>query len=118
MQRLQGKNVITNKPKQKINLNIKENDKESDIDDIDGESLHENKKKSKILFVEDITIDITEKLLEQVFNNFDGYKTLRLMQNKYAVVEFENENQAEKALEKTNLMRLTQTCKIKVSFSN
>lgn len=68
------------------------------------------------LFVENITPDITEKLLNKVFEKYNGLRKLRLMNNQYAIVEFESEEQSLEALKGTNNLKLTDQCKLRVSF--
>lgn len=73
---------------------------------------------NNILFVENLTPDITESILTAVFSKYVGFKEVRLSQGKgIAFIEFDNEINAGAALLGMNNLNLTADCKLQISFA-
>lgn len=105
------------------------NEEEENDDDIDGVPINNESESNKCqknnkrlnvsstLFITQISSSITDKFLIKVFEKFNGFNKLRLMNN-YAVADYDNEEHAAEALKSTNNLKLTEDCRIKVSYAN
>lgn len=73
---------------------------------------------NNILFVENLTQDITESILTAVFSKYLGFKEVRLSQGKgIAFVEYDTEINAGAALLGLNNLHLTADCMLQISFA-
>ncbi len=118
---LESKGVFTYKEKTKPEM-IKQNNVIEEDDDLDGESIHNDKdnnlvKATNTLFVENISHDISETLLISLFEKHGTIKKIRKMMN-YAVIEFDKIENASDAYLKLNGHLLNGKNKIKISYGN
>jgi RNA recognition motif-containing protein len=73
---------------------------------------------NNILFVENLSSEITQPILTTVFSKYGGFKEVRHYPGKgIAFVEFDNEVNAGGALIGLNGMNLTSECKLHISFA-
>jgi RNA recognition motif-containing protein len=73
---------------------------------------------NNILFVENLTSDITESIMTAVFSKYNGFKEVRLSQGKgIAFIEYDNEINAGGALLGLNNLHLTSECLLQISFA-
>lgn len=73
---------------------------------------------NNILFIENLTNDITEQLLRSVFSKYSGFKEVRYFQGRgIAFVEYDTEINAGGALLGLNNMRLTGDCELNITFA-
>lgn len=71
-----------------------------------------------ILFVENLTPEISEGILKTIFSKYNGFKEVRLFQGKgVAFVEYDNEINAGAALLGLNNLLLTDNCILKITFA-
>lgn len=83
-------------------------------EDIDGECLNEN----KILFVNGLGSEITEKMIEVVFSQIKGLKDIRFFNGRgFCFVEYDNEINAGTALLTLNNKKLTESSIMKISYA-
>ena len=100
-----------------IKTNIKKKvKKENDTameEDIDGEALDNN-----ILFVEGLTEEINDKILNAIFGKYKGLKEIRMNKGRgCAFIEYDNEINAGSALVGLNKMKLTENSILKITFA-
>ena len=100
-----------------IKTNIKKKvKKENDAameEDIDGEALDNN-----ILFVEGLTEEINNKILNAIFGKYKGLKEIRMNKGRgCAFIEYDNEINAGSALVGLNKMKLTENSILKITFA-
>ncbi|XP_057700638.1 U2 small nuclear ribonucleoprotein B'' isoform X1 [Corythoichthys intestinalis] len=72
-----------------------------------------------ILFLSNLPEETNEMMLSMLFNQFPGFKEVRLVPGKHdiAFVEFEGEMQAGVAKDALQGFRITATCAMKISFA-
>jgi RNA recognition motif-containing protein len=108
----QKKEVERRKKKEKKYLELK--DKIIKEKEINNQMASVN----KILIIENLTEEINEKVLENLFNQYPGYKEVRLIPNKgIAFVDYIDESKASAALVGLNGMKLTNECILNISFA-
>lgn len=101
-------NSTSNKTKK-----IKKDNVEAMEEDIDGEALDNN-----ILYVEGLTEEINEKILNAIFGKYKGLKEIRLNKGRgCAFIEYDNEINAGSALVGLNKMKLTENSILKITFA-
>jgi len=74
---------------------------------------------NQILFLTNLPEETTEIMLQMLFNQFPGFKEVRLVPGRHdiAFVEFDNELQAASAKETLNGFKITPTNAMKISFA-
>ncbi|KAL1131038.1 hypothetical protein AAG570_012275 [Ranatra chinensis] len=74
---------------------------------------------NQILFLTNLPDETSEMMLSMLFNQFPGFKEVRLVPNRHdiAFVEFENEQQAGEAKLSLNGFKITPTHAMKISFA-
>jgi RNA recognition motif-containing protein len=74
---------------------------------------------NQILFLTNLPEETTEVMLQMLFNQFPGFKEVRLVPNRHdiAFVEFENEHQSSSAKDALNGFKITPTNAMKISFA-
>jgi len=74
---------------------------------------------NKVLFLENLPNECTEMMLSMLFQQFPGYKEVRLVPSKPGIgfVEFENEGQAGVALNGLQNFKITQNNLMRISFA-
>ncbi|KAK7604590.1 hypothetical protein V9T40_005776 [Parthenolecanium corni] len=74
---------------------------------------------NRILFLTNLPEETNEMMLSMLFNQFPGFKEVRLVPNRHdiAFVEFENEVQAGTAKSALNGFKITPTNAMKISFA-
>jgi RNA recognition motif-containing protein len=73
---------------------------------------------NNILFVENLTQDITEPILKTIFGKYNGFKEVRLFSGKgIAFIEYDTDLNAGTALLGLNNMSLTNDCILRISFA-
>jgi len=74
---------------------------------------------NQILFLTNLPEETTEVMLQMLFNQFPGFKEVRLVPGRHdiAFVEFENEIQSSAAKEALNGFKITPTNAMKISFA-
>jgi RNA recognition motif-containing protein len=74
---------------------------------------------NQILFLTNLPEETTEVMLQMLFNQFPGFKEVRLVPGRHdiAFVEFENELQSSAAKEALNGFKITPTNAMKISFA-
>ncbi|KAK7161269.1 hypothetical protein R3I94_004067 [Phoxinus phoxinus] len=72
-----------------------------------------------ILFLNNLPEETNEMMLSMLFNQFPGFKEVRLVPGKHdiAFVEFESETQAGVAKDALQGFRITATCAMKITYS-
>lgn len=72
-----------------------------------------------ILFLNNLPEETNEMMLSMLFNQFPGFKEVRLVPGKHdiAFVEFESEGQAGVAKDALQGFRITATCAMKITYS-
>ncbi|XP_063055568.1 U2 small nuclear ribonucleoprotein B'' [Engraulis encrasicolus] len=72
-----------------------------------------------ILFLNNLPEETNEMMLSMLFNQFPGFKEVRLVPGKHdiAFVEFENEGQAGVAKDALQGFRITATCAMKITYA-
>ncbi|XP_062384561.1 U2 small nuclear ribonucleoprotein B'' [Sardina pilchardus] len=72
-----------------------------------------------ILFLTNLPEETNEMMLSMLFNQFPGFKEVRLVPGKHdiAFVEFENEGQAGVAKDALQGFRITATCAMKITYA-
>jgi len=78
-----------------------------------------NQPPNKILFCTNLPEETNEMVLQMLFNQFPGFREVRLVPGRHdiAFVEFENEFQAVSARDSLNGFKLTPTSAMKVNFA-
>lgn len=74
---------------------------------------------NQILFLTNLPDETNEMMLSMLFNQFPGFKEVRLVPNRHdiAFVEFENEHQSAEAKVALNGFKITPTHAMKISFA-
>lgn len=74
---------------------------------------------NQILFLTNLPDETTEMMLSMLFNQFPGFKEVRLVPNRHdiAFVEFENEHQSNTAKLSLNGFKITPTHAMKITFA-
>ncbi|XP_073975412.1 U1 small nuclear ribonucleoprotein A snf [Rhodnius prolixus] len=74
---------------------------------------------NQILFLTNLPDETNEMMLSMLFNQFPGFKEVRLVPNRHdiAFVEFENEHQSAEAKLSLNGFKITPTHAMKISFA-
>jgi len=74
---------------------------------------------NQILFLTNLPEETTEMMLQMLFNQFPGFKEVRLVPGRHdiAFVEFENELQSSTAKDALNGFKLTPTNAMKITFA-
>jgi len=74
---------------------------------------------NQILFLQNLPEETTEVMLQMLFNQFPGFKEVRLVPGRHdiAFVEFENELQSSAAKEALNGFKITPTNAMKITFA-
>lgn len=91
---------------------------DGDVEDKEEVKKEETKNEpSSTIFVKNLNLEVTEKLLQEVYSKFDGFVKLKLLKN-YAIIDYDSIENAHKALNETNNKKLTQNCRIQVLFAN
>ncbi|XP_014248334.1 U1 small nuclear ribonucleoprotein A [Cimex lectularius] len=74
---------------------------------------------NQILFLTNLPDETNEMMLSMLFNQFPGFKEVRLVPNRHdiAFVEFENEHQSAEAKMSLNGFKITPTHAMKISFA-
>lgn len=74
---------------------------------------------NQILFLTNLPDETNEMMLSMLFNQFPGFKEVRLVPNRHdiAFVEFENEHQSAEAKMALNGFKITPTHAMKISFA-
>ncbi|ENN75147.1 U1 small nuclear ribonucleoprotein A [Dendroctonus ponderosae] len=74
---------------------------------------------NQILFLTNLPDETSEMMLSMLFNQFPGFKEVRLVPNRHdiAFVEFENELQSASAKDALQSFRITPTHAMKISFA-
>ncbi|KRY41711.1 U2 small nuclear ribonucleoprotein B'' [Trichinella spiralis] len=82
-------------------------------------SVESNPPPNKILFCTNLPEEATEHMLQMLFNQFPGFKEVRLVPNRHdiAFVEFDNEYQSKTARDTLQNFKVTPNHPIKVSFA-
>ncbi|KAF3852664.1 hypothetical protein F7725_006019 [Dissostichus mawsoni] len=72
-----------------------------------------------ILFLNNLPEETNEMMLSMLFNQFPGFKEVRLVPGKHDIsfVEFESENQAGVAKDALQGFRITATCAMKITYA-
>jgi len=72
-----------------------------------------------ILFLNNLPEETNEMMLSMLFNQFPGFKEVRLVPGKHDIsfVEFENEGQAGVAKDALQGFRITATCAMKITYA-
>ncbi|ORX44211.1 u2 small nuclear ribonucleo protein B''-like protein [Piromyces finnis] len=94
-----------------------QSNKKMALDKTDEEE--ENVIPNRILFLQNLPMDITEKMLSYLFVQYPGFKEIRLVPGKpdIAFAEYENELQAQTALKVLDGFNITPTNAMKVEFA-
>ena len=80
-------------------------------------STNDKNESNNVIFVKNLNLEVTENLLEVIFNKFKGFSKLKYMNN-YAIIEFDVIENAAIALNETNNKKVTQNCRIQVVYAN
>ena len=73
---------------------------------------------NNILFVENLTQEVTESVLKTVFSKYNGFREVRLFSGKgIAFIEYDTDINAGTALIGLNNMALTNDCTLQISFA-
>ncbi|KAF6201225.1 hypothetical protein GE061_005672 [Apolygus lucorum] len=74
---------------------------------------------NQILFLTNLPDETNEMMLSMLFNQFPGFKEVRLVPNRHdiAFVEFENEHQSAEAKMSLNGFKITPTHAMKITFA-
>jgi len=97
-------------------IGIKKNDKEKLTSSIN--KLNETNLPNNVLFVENLSNDISELILKTVFSKYGGFREVRLFSGKgIAFVEYDSEVNAGGALLGLNGLNLTSDYILKISFA-
>jgi len=83
------------------------------------EEEEENVIPNRILFLQNLPVDVTDKMLSYLFVQYPGFKEIRLVPGKpdIAFAEYENELQAQTALKVLDGFNITPTNAMKVEFA-
>jgi len=94
-------------------------EKSKDTNEDKGEEEEENVIPNRILFLQNLPMDITDKMLSYLFVQYPGFKEIRLVPGKpdIAFAEYENELQAQTALKVLDGFNITPTNAMKVEFA-
>ena len=96
-----------------IKKKVKKENETAMEEDIDGEALDNN-----ILFVEGLTEEINDKILNAIFGKYKGLKEIRMNKGRgCAFIEYDNEINAGSALVGLNKMKLTENSILKITFA-
>jgi len=80
--------------------------------------VNTNLEPNNILFIENLSAEITEPVLRTVFGKYNGFKEVRLFPGKgISFIEFDNEINAGGALLGLNNLHLTNDCILQISFA-
>ena len=82
-------------------------------------SSQNNKESNKILVIEELPKGTNEMMLSMLFNQFPGFKGVRLVPGRHdiAFVEFENELQSSAARDALQGFKITPNASMKISFA-
>ena len=71
-----------------------------------------------ILFIENLTVDVTEDILYSLFSQYPGFTEVRLIREKsVAFVEFSEAHQAAIAMSGLNGFRATPSCPLSITYA-
>ncbi|OUM69922.1 hypothetical protein PIROE2DRAFT_37868, partial [Piromyces sp. E2] len=89
------------------------------LDKTEEEEEEENVIPNRILFLQNLPIDVTDKMLSYLFVQYPGFKEIRLVPGKpdIAFAEYENELQAQTALKVLDGFNITPENAMKVEFA-
>jgi U2 small nuclear ribonucleoprotein B'' len=94
-------------------------DKTEEGNENEEEEEEENVIPNRILFLQNLPVDVTDKMLSYLFVQYPGFKEIRLVPGKpdIAFAEYENELQAQTALKVLDGFNITPTNAMKVEFA-
>ena len=96
-----------------IKKKVKKENETAMEEDIDGEALDNN-----ILYVEGLTEEINDKILNAIFGKYKGLREIRMNKGRgCAFIEYDNEINAGSALVGLNKMKLTENSILKITFA-
>lgn len=110
---------VTTVPKKRDHEEDDQKSKKVATGKMEVDDNEENVIPNRILFLQNLPMDITDKMLSYLFVQYPGFKEIRLVPGKpdIAFAEYENEIQAQTALKVLDGFNITPTNAMKVEFA-